>query len=339
MIFSIFRHYLRWQNCIVAEERIHIGSTNTIRPDFVLYKDEIPQVVIEAKKPNNILTERNKEQLFSYIRQKKVDFGLYIGEEIQLYYDVPTDVELPLLIFTLDYNEENQYGSAFVNLFNFVDFDKNKLADYCNNIIQEIEKKKQMKLEIQQLTSDDGERLCKSLLKSHFVSKGYTDDDVNTILDEIEIAIRRKNNTAHNTSSITPKQSIFRNRNKKATQNYLFSIKGKGLFNIGECAFELVKQYLDNHPSTYRAIVSIFNEQLPFKTKPKRYVWSKEEVENWKKTSNDKNKDIRWRENCPLVSSDGVTFYVTTQVGEGCPIDFNEIVRLSKKLGYDIEPV
>lgn len=39
---------------IVAEERIHIGSTNTIRPDFVLYKDEIPQVVIEAKKPNNI---------------------------------------------------------------------------------------------------------------------------------------------------------------------------------------------------------------------------------------------------------------------------------------------
>lgn len=81
-IFSIFRHYLRWQNCIVAEERIHIGSTNTIRPDFVLYKDEIPQVVIEAKKPNNIQTERNKEQLFSYMRQKKVDFGLYIGEEI-----------------------------------------------------------------------------------------------------------------------------------------------------------------------------------------------------------------------------------------------------------------
>ena len=97
---------MRWQNSIVAEERIHIGSTNTIRPDFVLYKDEIPQVVIEAKKPNNIQTERNKEQLFSYMRQKKVDFGLYIGEEIQLYYDVPTDVELPLLIFTLDYNEE-----------------------------------------------------------------------------------------------------------------------------------------------------------------------------------------------------------------------------------------
>ena len=60
-IFSVFRYYLRWQNCIVAEERIHIGSTNTIRPDFVLYKDEIPQVVIEAKKPNNMDLPRLSE--------------------------------------------------------------------------------------------------------------------------------------------------------------------------------------------------------------------------------------------------------------------------------------
>ena len=78
-IFSVFRYYLRWQNCIVAEECIPIGATNTIRPDFVLYKDEMPQVVIESKEPNHIQTERNKEQLFSYMRQKKVDFGLYIA--------------------------------------------------------------------------------------------------------------------------------------------------------------------------------------------------------------------------------------------------------------------
>ena len=168
-IFSVFRYYLRWQNCIVAEECIPIGATNTIRPDFVLYKDEMPQVVIESKEPNHIQTDRNKEQLFSYMRQKKVDFGLYIGEVIQLYYDEPADAESPLLMFTLDYNKENQYGSAFVNLFNFVDFDKNRLTDYCTNRIQEIKKEKQLELDIQQLTSDEGVRLCESLLKSHFM--------------------------------------------------------------------------------------------------------------------------------------------------------------------------
>ena len=269
---------MRWQNCIVAEESIHIGSTNTIRPDFVLYKDEIPQVVIEAKKPNNIQTERNKEQLFSYMRQKKVDFGLYIGEEIQLYYDVPTDVELPLLIFTLDYNEENQYGSAFVNLFNFVDFDKNKLADYCNNIIQEIEKKKQMKLEIQQLTSDDGERLCKSLLKSHFVSKGYTDDDVNTILDEIEIAIRRKNDNIPITKPVEtyyqePALTTVKNEYGSFYQRKKYSVNGRGAYYKNGSALELVKEYLKDHPfTTYNNIVLIFNGHIP------NYVKSKVEV-------------------------------------------------------------
>ncbi|MGN0709467.1 MAG: transporter substrate-binding domain-containing protein, partial [Anaerovoracaceae bacterium] len=47
-------------------------------------------------------------------RQKKVDFGLYIGEVIQLYYDEPTDAELPLLMFTLEYDKENPYGTTFV---------------------------------------------------------------------------------------------------------------------------------------------------------------------------------------------------------------------------------
>ena len=69
-----------------------------------------------------------------------MDFGLYIGEVIQLYYDEPTDAELPLLMFTLEYDKENPYGTTFVSLFNFVDFDKNRLTDYCTNRIKEIQR-------------------------------------------------------------------------------------------------------------------------------------------------------------------------------------------------------
>lgn len=199
-IFSVFRYYLRWQNCIVAEESIRIGSANTIRPDFVLYKDDMPQVVIESKEPNHIQTQRNKEQLFSYMRQKKVDFGLYIGEVIQLYYDVPTDAELPLLMFTLEYDKGNQYGSTFVNLFNYVDFDKNQLADYCTERIHEIQKEQQMELDIQQLTSEEGIKLCESLLKSHFMSKGYSETEVCGLLDNINIVLSRKCNNIPNDS-------------------------------------------------------------------------------------------------------------------------------------------
>ena len=343
-ISSVFRMYLRWNNSIVAEESLPIGAVNTIRPDFVLYKDGMPQVVIESKEPNHSQTDRNKQQLFSYMRQKKVDFGLYIGEVLQLYYDEPTDAEMPQLMFTLEYDKENQYGSAFVNLFNFVDFDKNRLANFCVNRIQEIQKEQQMEIDIQQLTSIEGVKLCKSLLKSHFVSKGYSETDVAMILDNIEITLRRRCQQIQQASLVDLASTmpvLSTNKSKSYKEEQKFSINGKGIFGQGVCAFELVKLYIEDHPSTYKTIVSVFNDQLTSKQKPKQYVLSKEEVENWKKTSNDKNKDRRWREKNPLVSIDGVTFYVNAGVGDTpkCYLYFRDIVSLSEKLGYKIEPI
>lgn len=335
-IYSVFRYYLRWQNCIVAEECIPIGAANTIRPDFVLYKDDIPQVVIESKEPNHIQTERNKEQLFSYMRQKKVDFGLYIGEVIQLYYDVPTDVEFPLLMFTLEYRKECLYGSSFVNLFNFVDFDRNRLTDFCTNRIQEIQKEQQMELDIQHLISDDGVKLCESLLKSHFVSKGYSEADVDVLLDDIEIIVRRKSRVAQCTSFVeNENDTLITNKNEydvsKRRQKY--TVNGRGAYYKNGAALELVKSYMKEHPSTYFDIISVFNRRIP------NYVLSKEEVENKEGRSFDRSKTKRWHKDSPLVSRDGITFYVTTQVGDGCPINFKEIVLLSKDLGYKIEPI
>ena len=42
----IFRHFLRWNNNIVEEESIHVGSVQKIRADFMLYKDDVPVVAI-----------------------------------------------------------------------------------------------------------------------------------------------------------------------------------------------------------------------------------------------------------------------------------------------------
>lgn len=335
-IFSVFRYYLRWQNCIVAEECIPIGAANTIRPDFVLYKDNIPQVVIEVKEPNHIQTDRNKEQLFSYMRQKKVDFGLYIGEVIQLYYDVPTDVELPLLMFTLEYNKESHHGFSFVSLFNFVDFERNRLASFCANRIQEIQKEKLIEFDIQQLLSDDGVILCESLLRSHFVAKGYSEADVDVLLNDIEIVLRQKCHIVPTASTSDIKDTISiidKNKYDVSKKGQMYTVNGKGAFCKNRSALELVKSYLREHPSTFSAIISIFNKQIP------NYVLSKEEVENKESHSSDKKITKRWHKDSPLISSDGITFYVTTQVGDSCSIDFKKIVSLSEKLGYKIEPI
>lgn len=336
IIFSVFRYCLYWKNNIVAEESIPIGATNTIRPDFVLYKDDTPQVVIESKEPNHNISERNKEQLFSYMRQKKVDFGLYIGEVIQLYYDVPTDAELPILIFTLEYDENSMYGPSFVKLFNYQDFDRNQLADFCLSRIQEIQKRHRIDNDIKMLTSDEGSNLCVDLLKSHFLSIGYTEADSDSIFNDIEIVIRRKNNDVQaepRTSFIQTNSEVNKAKNAPSQRRQKYMINRQGSYYKNAAALGLVRLYLQEHPSTYRKIESIFNTQVP------NYVLSKEEVERKEERSYDRNKTKRWHKDFPLVSSDGITFYVTTQVGDGCPIDFKDIVSLSDRLGYKIEPI
>lgn len=180
--------------------------------------------------------------------------------------------------------------------------------------------------------------MCESLLKSHFTSRGYSETDVNALLGIIEIVPRRKSENIPTVScvdvnnvipAIMPGGKEYSTSNKR--QKY--SVNGIGAYYKNGSALELVKAYLKDNPSTYHTFVSVFNGPIP------NYVISKEEMEIKERSSFDKNKTKRWHKDSPLVSSDGITFYVTTQVGDNCPIDFKDIVLLSKKLGYKIEPI
>lgn len=71
-----------------SQVTIPIGSNNFIRPDIVLQKENdngniVPVIAVEIKRPDNIRSERQELQLFSYMRQLRLNFGLYIGEKIQ----------------------------------------------------------------------------------------------------------------------------------------------------------------------------------------------------------------------------------------------------------------
>lgn len=335
-IYSIFRYYLRWQNNIVAEETIPIGSVNTIRPDFVLYKDDIPCAVIESKEPNHIQTTRNKEQLFSYMRQKKVDFGLYIGEKVELYYDVPSDAEMPLLIFSIELSTDSQYGQSFVKLFNYDDFGRNVLTSFCDERIKETKQREQLETEVLQLFTGVGSQLCIDYLTSYFIAKGYSKLDVEQMISGINVVITRKcsnEQTASNLSEL--RQFVAPNTQERVTSKTKgkFSVDGKGAYYKNRSALELVKCYLERHPSTWNSLESLFNGRIP------HLLWTMEEIEEKRRISKDERLDIRWHLDTPLYSSDGVNFFVSTQVGDKCSINFIDIVSLSEELGIKIEPI
>ena len=54
-----------------------IGNNNSIRPDIVLYKDNLPVLPIEIKRPTNISSSKEEKQLMSYMRQLKLNVGLF----------------------------------------------------------------------------------------------------------------------------------------------------------------------------------------------------------------------------------------------------------------------
>lgn len=79
-----------------------IGNNSSIRPDIVLWKKNAngvptPVLPIEIKRPSNIRNERQENQLMSYMRQLKLNVGLYIGEKIELYYDFPMMEKVPFV--------------------------------------------------------------------------------------------------------------------------------------------------------------------------------------------------------------------------------------------------
>lgn len=192
-IDSIFRLYLRWLDNIHKEESLQIGSVGFIRPDFVLYKNNTPVLILESKEPNHIQVEKDKQQLFSYMRQKKVDFGLYIGENIQLYYDIPNDNEAPVIILTLEYEPESNMGDELFSILYYDNFDLSHLRIFCEDLLTKKKRKDTIDQEILRFEKTDSLELYNNFIKKHFQSKGYKESEIDYITNQFEFTIKLKN--------------------------------------------------------------------------------------------------------------------------------------------------
>lgn len=154
--------------------------------------------------------------------------------------------------------------------------------------------------------------------------------EIASTIDDAEIKIFENNNSVSNDNEIIS----HTNHNKYSTgKREKFSINGKGAFYKNGCALEVVRKYVENNNLTYNSIESLFCGKIP------SLVMTVDEIKRKQHDSLDKYKNKRWHFDSPLKSSDGIEFLVSTQVGDNCPIDFNDIVSLAASLGYKIEKI
>ena len=120
----------QFKNDIITQTSLHIGRQNSIRPDIILCgPDQKPLVAIEIKRPAEKLA--SIDQLKSYMRQLKADFGLLIGSEIRIYYDGRMNpYSEPLPLERIYFERLSVKGQKFVELFSKSDFLEKRYVSY-----------------------------------------------------------------------------------------------------------------------------------------------------------------------------------------------------------------
>lgn len=172
---------------IISQKRIRIGSRGQVLiADIIIENNGKEIMVIELKQKSKPNTKRIEEQLFGNMHQSKIKFGIFIGENLQFYYEPPNN-RVPIKVFETDFSQNNEEATEFISLIS-KPFEENKILNFCKKRIltgRDKERFEKLKKEIIDGIYDDK-------VKTLFIAslkKEYNEQIANNISNEIEVKI------------------------------------------------------------------------------------------------------------------------------------------------------
>lgn len=337
-VFTHFYYLLGWYSERVEQQyQQRVGSNvQCVYPDIVFFSNNEKLFVVEMKQPNHIQTKEDIEQLSSYMKLLPVQFGIYIGEHIELYYKT-FNRESPTSVLKVALKVDSEKGKTFVELFKRENCNLEKLTAFCEAQIEKIDKENRLMEFVNDLTSVKGTELLKGLLTSKLYADGYTEEFVDKIIDTIEINVINKSQVkvldkerVTTPKAIQPSEVFeYKRRNKNNLDHTQYLFNGKGGYGKGRLSLEIVKQFVRDNPNlTYIQL----KDRIPLP------ICSCEKIHLWKQVTKDKSKDTRWfeDEHDLMKSRDGVVFAFTTQIGIG---NIESMLSFGRKQGYSIKPI
>ena len=151
-----------WKGEIIHKQSLRIGNRNRMEPDILVARDDEYQFVIEVKRPGNTQAKEEITQLESYMRQLRLDVGIYIGEHIEMFYDKPNANHV-VSVFKWAVDLEEKRGARFVELFSKENFSKETIVDFCEERIQEIQRQNSLNEIKESLIADAQTQITESL--------------------------------------------------------------------------------------------------------------------------------------------------------------------------------
>ena len=325
---------------ICPKERINVGAANQLEPDITFRINGEAVFVVEVKRPSNKLTTRQIEQLLSYMRMRKVLYGLYIGDVITLFYDYGKD--FPVDVFTFEIDIFEVQGWRFVDFFARSMFSSERLKAFCSEKFKEIHSTHQWEI-LEKGLNENADLTIKNLIHDYLVTTKKCDGSVvdkhlETFVFQAspahgtekysvmeEPSVEEKNTTRY----VLKKQGRNRSKGRDTTK---FSIDGGvNYFGKGRFVREVVAAYLSAHPMiTFSQLQQVFPDELQGSYGVIRNLSELHDSEH-------DREDLKTRyvmdEDKILSTKDGVKFVVSNQWGS---YNFPHILDLLDKWGWNV---
>jgi hypothetical protein len=299
---------LGWSNYkgeIVQRRPLPIGANNSLSPDIVIKHENKDILVFELKRPSLDDSERRRAQLYSYMLHLKLQYGIFIGSTMQIYYDKP-DGKKPVLIANFTPSESNEEAITFLKLISKSNFDEQALQAYCERkLVEQEEKARDQKMvdELKSTPMSEWEGQIKALLYTSISTK-HNEAIAKRIMDELTISVRKKEKQKVERSEVI--RSTHNSDTKSKGRDYSkYTINGSDPLGKSALALRIVQLIVEQNPNlTYDDLLSIF---------PKGLHPSRETITKIEDVSENEKKHRRYHMKDPLNSADGIRFVVSTQ--------------------------
>lgn len=250
----IMKMELGWnKEQLIEQFSIQLGSTKRIVPDIYVKKDNNNSWVIEVKRPGHTQTQDDIQQLVSYMKQLETSVGVYLGDELEVYYKNIGDGSEAIRLMSLDFTTQDVIGDAFVRLFDAKNFSIKNIITYKTELDKNTIFNNKVRHLLKELTSSEFQETINDIFINYLIDKGEDIDVIEAVINQIEISI----------TSLTKEEKIEKEQSQDVVSEPARRRRNNG--TAQRFAYNLIKQIIEQHSTdSYEQLRTIFNNRKNF---------------------------------------------------------------------------
>lgn len=325
--------WAKWKGEICHKPNVPIGNSKYIQPDILIKNGDEAMFVIEVKRPVHSQTERERVQLESYMRQQKMEVGVYIGEHIEVFYDRPKSKDaVSVLRIPLEMN--NKLGAKFVEKFSKETFTKDFIVEFCEQRISEMQRQESLNKIKESLIADAQMQISESL-KPYLLEKygnTFSEEDIMGMLSKLKFTARDVD-SEQTPAVVIQKDTIVEtastDTSKKRVYDYTeYSLDGGPFLGKNKFVYAVVADYIKRHPvATFENIERVFPPKLQGSFGVVRTI-------EYIKEKNYNGRRYFKEPEFVLKDANGIPFAVSTEWGKS---NIEQFLKAVRQLGYHVK--